>query len=364
MSDKGKTDKIFLSLVFILLILGLFILSSASLGLITRNKTPVSNSILNQFIFALFGVAILFLFSKINYQRWAKFSVVIFLLSLGLTILVFTPFGFSHGGARRWIYLGPIFFQPSEILKFGFILYLSSWLAGKESRVSSFQFGFLPFLIITALISSILILQPDIGTLGVIIISSGILFFIGGGRLSQIGIIIILGVILIFILTFLKPYLSERIFIFLNPSFDPQGIGYQLRQSLIAIASGGIFGRGFGMSLQKFNFLPEPTSDSIFSVFAEEFGLIGCAVLIFLFLAFLWRGLFIANNSPDIFGRLLTSGFVILIITEAFVNIAALSGIIPLTGVPLVFISKGGTSLVMTLAEIGIILNVSRHTRF
>lgn len=361
--DRGM-DKIFLSLTFILLISGFFVLSSASLGLIARSKTSASNLILNQFVFAAFGAAILFLFSRINYQKWAKFSVIIFLISLGLTMLVFTSLGFSHGGARRWIYFSPIFFQPSEVLKFGFILYLSSWLASKESRVSSFHFGFLPFLTMTVLISAVFIMQPDIGTLGVIIISSGLLFFIGGGRLSQIGTIIIIVLILIFILSFFKPYLNERIFIFLNPSSDPQGMGYQLRQSLIAVSSGGIFGRGFGMSLQKFNFLPEPVTDSIFSVFAEEFGLIGAAVLIFLFLAFLWRGFFIANNSPDVFGRLLTSGFVILITTEAFVNIAALLGLIPLTGVPLIFISKGGTALVMTLAEIGVILNVSRHARF
>lgn len=362
MNLNNGVDKLFLSIVLILLVAGLFILSSASLGLIAKNKTPTPTLIFKQFLFAVFGLCLLFVFSKIDYKKLRKWSILIFLASLILTLFVFIPpFGFSHGGARRWIYVGSFFFQPSEILKFGFILYLSAWLSSKKSNISSFQFGFLPFLAMIGIIAGVLILQPDIGTLGVIAISSGLLFFLGGGRLSQIGIIILLGVALLFLLSFFKPYLADRILVFLNPTLDPQGIGYQLNQSLIAIGSGGIFGRGFGMSVQKFNFLPEPTSDSIFSVFGEEFGFFGSIVLISLFLIFLTRGFFIAKNAPDVFGGLLTSGFVILITVEAFVNISALLGIIPLTGLPLVFISQGGTALVTTMAEVGVILNVSKH---
>lgn len=357
-----SVDRLFLSIALILLVAGLFILSSASLGLIAKNKIPAPTLIFKQFLFAVFGICLLFIFSKIDYKKLRKASVFIFLASLILTLFVFIPyFGFSHGGAKRWIYIGSFFFQPSEILKFGFILYLSAWLSSKNQNISSFQFGFLQFLAMVGIIAVILILQPDIGTFGVIAITSGLLFFLGGGRLSQIGIIILLGVALLFLLSFLKPYLADRILVFLNPTLDLQGVGYQLNQSLIAIGSGGIFGRGFGMSAQKFNFLPEPTNDSIFSVFGEEFGFFGSVVLISLFLIFLMRGFFIAKNAPDVFGRLLAAGFVILITTEAFVNIAALLGIIPLTGVPLVFISQGGTALVMTLAEVGVILNVSRH---
>jgi len=359
--SKG-IDKIFLSIIFILLIMGLFILSSASLGLIARNKIPAANLILKQFFIAFLGVAVMLIFSKINYKIWQKYSVWIFLLSLFLTVLVFLPFfGFYHGGARRWINIGPVFFQPSEFLKFGFILYLSSWLSAKQINVGSFYIGFLPFLVMIGAVASLLIMQPDIGTLGIIAISSGILFFAGGGKASQIGIIIIIGILLIFTLYFVSPYFSDRISVFLNPSVDTQGIGYQLRQSLIAVGSGKIFGKGFGMSTQKFNFLPEPTSDSIFSVFSEEFGFLGSVILVILYLFFLLRGFYISKHIPDNFGRFLTAGFVIIITIQAFINISALLGIIPLTGVPLVFISQGGSSLIMTLAEMGIVLNVSRY---
>jgi len=362
-SNKG-VDKIFLYLACVLLIVGLFILSSASLGLLVKNKAPASNLILKQFIFALFGLFILYFISKIHYKNWKKFSVLIFFISLGLTALVFIPYlGLTHADATRWLKIGSFSFQPAEILKFGFIIYLASWLSSKKSEISSFQFGFLPFLVMVGAVALILALQPDIGTLGIITISSGLLFFLGGGRLSQIGIIILLGLSLIFLLTFLKPYfyLSDRIFVFLNPSIDPQGRGYQLNQSLIAVGSGKIFGQGFGMSSQKFNFLPEPTTDSIFSVFTEEFGFAGSLILISLFFLFFFRGFFIAGRAPDSFGALLVSGFVILIAVEVFANISAMLGLIPLTGVPLVFISQGGTALIMTLAEVGVILNVSRY---
>lgn len=359
--NKGL-DKIFLGLVLALLTAGLFILSSASIGLIVKNKTPASNLILKQFFIAFFGMCLMFIFSKINYKKWRNYSIIIFFCSLVLSFLVFIPpFGFYHGGASRWIYLGPIFFQPSEILKFGFILYLSSWLSSKQSAVSSFQYGLLPFMVMIGIVAGILILQPDIGTLGIIAISSGILFFIGGGRISQIGLIMILGLSLLFLLYFISPYLRDRVSVFLNPSLDPQGIGYQLRQSLIAAGSGKVFGKGFGMSTQKFNFLPEPTTDSIFSVFGEEFGFLGSVALLALYFLFLLRGFFISKNASDSFGRFLAAGFTLLIAVQALVNISALVGLIPLTGVPLVFISQGGTSLLIILAEMGIILNISRY---
>lgn len=359
--SKG-VDKIFLSIIFILLIAGLFVLSSASLGLIARNKIPAASLILKQFFIAFLGIVVMFLFSKINYKIWQKYSVLIFLFSLFLTFLVFLPyFGFYHGGAKRWIYIGPVFFQPSEFLKFGFILYLSSWLSAKQSNVSSFHLGFLPFLLMIGAVASLLIMQPDIGTFGIIAISAGILFFVGGGKASQIGIIILIGILFLFGLYFISPYIQDRVSVFLNPSADTQGIGYQLRQSLVAVGSGKIFGKGFGMSTQKFNFLPEPTSDSIFSVFSEEFGFIGSATLVILYFFFLLRGFYISKYVSDNFGRFLSAGFVIIITVQSFVNISALLGLIPLTGVPLVFISQGGASLITTFAEMGIVLNISRY---
>jgi len=215
----------------------------------------------------------------------------------------------------------------------------------------------------TALVAAVLIKEPDVGTLGVIAITSIVMFFLAGGKLSHIALVIILGAALIYILVLIEPYRMNRIITFLNPSFDPNGISYQLRQSLIAIGSGGIFGRGFGMSVQKFNYLPEPISDSIFAVFAEEFGFIGALLIIGIFMFFLYRGLSISIRAPDDFGRLLGAGIVILIITESLVNISAMLGILPLTGIPLIFVSKGGSALAVAMMEIGVLLNISKFRK-
>jgi cell division protein FtsW len=189
------------------------------------------------------------------------------------------------------------------------------------------------------------------------------LFFLGGGRLAQLAILMLLGIGLLFFLVKTEPYRMNRITTLFHPSQDPQGISYQLRQSLIALGSGGVLGRGFGMSVQKFNYLPEPIGDSIFAVFGEEFGFIGSVFLIGLFLFFLYRGFSIALRAPDEFGRMLGAGIVILIIVESFINIGAMIGVLPLTGIPLLFVSRGGSAMAITLAEIGVLLNISKYSR-
>ena len=359
-----RIDLTLLSSVVFLTLFGLFMVYDASSFVAFRDFFDKYHYVKGQAVWVIIGLLSLSFFSYFDYKKLYNLSLPILLTAIVLLIMVFIPgIGVYALGARRWINLGFFVLQPAEFVKLALAIYLASWLSSKKSEISSFQFGFLPFLVMVGAVALILALQPDIGTLGIITISSGLLFFLGGGRLSQIGIIILLGLSLIFLLTFLKPYfyLSDRIFVFLNPSIDPQGRGYQLNQSLIAVGSGKIFGQGFGMSSQKFNFLPEPTTDSIFSVFTEEFGFAGSLILISLFFLFFFRGFFIAGRAPDSFGALLVSGFVILIAVEVFANISAMLGLIPLTGVPLVFISQGGTALIMTLAEVGVILNVSRY---
>jgi cell division protein FtsW len=360
---KKKIDMFFFGVTCFIVLIGLFALSSASIGLIARSSKSIFAVIFKQLVLGVgIGFILLFIFTKIPYEFWRKIALPLFLLSIAITLLVFAPkIGFSYGGARRWLNLGFLSLQPSEILKFSFVVYLASWLSSRKSNIASFQFGFLPFLMMIGVLAVILVLEPDIGTLGVIIITAGALFFIGGGKLSQLGALIALCFILIAVLAFLKPYVMSRVLVFLNPSLDPQGIGYQVSQSLIAIGSGGLFGRGFGMSVQKFNFLPEPVGDSIFAVIAEEFGFIGSVFLIILFLVFLFRGFHISKQAPDSFGRLLGSGIVILIVGQSFINIGALMGLLPLTGLPLLFISQGGTALAITLAEVGILLNISKY---
>ena len=363
MRRANSYDKTFAWITATLLVVGIFILASASLGLLSRNNASFSSVILKQVVFGVgLGLIFLFLAYKIHYEKWKKFAVPIFIFSFLLTALVFVPlFGFEHGGARRWLIFGPFSFQPSELLKFGFVLYLASWISSRRNEINSFKFGFIPFLIITGFVGVLLVLEPDIGTLGVIAMTSLAMFFVGGGKFSQVAIAIFLGMALLAGLVLVKPHAMSRIMVFMDSSYDPQGIGYQLRQSMIAIGSGGISGRGFGMSVQKFNYLPEPIGDSVFAVFAEEFGFVGSLFLMGLFLLFLYRGLFIASRAPDSFSGLLAFGIVILIVTQSFINIASMIGILPLTGLPLIFVSQGGSALVVTLAEIGILLNISKY---
>jgi cell division protein FtsW len=278
-------------------------------------------------------------------------------------LLVFEPhLGFGYGGARRWINLGPITFQPSELLKFSFIVYLASWMSARKNDIKSFRFGLLPFLVIVAFVGFVLIAEPDIGTLGVIAITSSLMFLIGGGKFSQIALMILLGLGLLYVLILVKPHAMDRVQTFLNPSTaDAQGSGYQVKQALIAVGSGGIYGRGFGMSLQKFTYLPEPIGDSVFAVFAEEFGFVGSAILVCLFLFFLFRGFLIVLRSSDPFAKLLGAGILISIVIQSFINIGSMIGIIPLTGLPLIFVSQGGSALVVALAEIGVLVNISKY---
>ena len=367
MSPRRKSiDKVLFWTVCALVFIGFFILASASTGLLIKSEgANFYDAIFQQVVFGLAGGMAFFLLAiKIDYHVWAKFALPIFIFSFFLTFLVFVPnIGFSHGGAKRWISWGPIFFQPSELLKFGFIAYLAAWIASRKLYIKSFKKGFLPFLIIVAFAGLLIVLEPDIGTLGVILAGGIALFFIGGGKITHFLIMMCVIGVIFSVLIYLEPYRLERILVFINPSYDPQGAGYQLRQSLIAIGSGGLFGRGFGTSIQKFNYLPEPVGDSVFAVFGEEFGFAGSLFLVGLFMFFLYKGFSIALRASDDFGRLLGVGIVILIVMQSFINIASMIGIFPLTGLPLIFISKGGSALITALFEAGILLNISKHVK-
>lgn len=360
-----RIDKVFLAISSIIILAGFFILASASMGLLSREGVRFSTVILKQGIVGLGGGLVMFLIaSRVHYKNWAKIALPLFALSFLASLLVFEPhIGFEHAGAKRWISLGLVTFQPAEFLKFAFIIYLASWISARKNDIGSFKFGLAPFVLIVSFVGAVLVLQPDLGTLTVILATSGFMFFIGGGKFKQIAILFLLGAVLLAALAFLKPHAMSRIMVFIDPSLDPQGIGYQMKQSLIAIGSGGIFGRGFGMSIQKFNYLPEPVGDSIFAVFAEEFGFAGSLFLVTLFLLFLYRGFKIVLAAPDSFARLLGSGIVILIVVQSFINIGAMSGIIPLTGMPLIFVSQGGSAFAFALAELGVLLNISKYRK-
>lgn len=359
-----SVDKPLFYVSLVLLAGGLLILASASIALSYKNFGTIHYYTLRQFLYGgLAGMTLFFAALVTPYRFWKKLAIPMMIASFILLALLFIPeLGFSSGGAQRWLQLGPLTFQPSEILKFAFIAYLASWLEAKKLEVGSISYGMIPFSIMLGAIAIFLIMQPDFGTLIVILASALVLYFLGGGRISQIITLFIFGATSLYLMIRVTPYRLNRILVFFNPGSDPQGIGYQINQALIAIGSGGFWGLGFGKGVQKYSFLPEPMGDSIFAIFAEETGFIGAVVLISLFAFLLWRSLYIAKRAPDTFGKLMAAGISISIAVQAFVNMAAISGFMPLTGIPLPFISYGGTSLAMTLGSIGVLLNISKHT--
>ena len=362
---KIKVDIPFLISIFILVIAGYLIFASASLGLLSKQAVKYSNVAFNQTVFGLlFGTIACIFTTRFDYKKYRKHAFYFFIASAVVTLLVFVPgIGFGHGGALRWISIFSISFQPSELLKIGFIIYFSAWLASVKDKAETVKYGFVPFLVIISIVGLILLKQPDTDTF-LIIFSAGLAMYLSaGGRWRYILWLGLGSFIGIGILAMTRPYVMSRINTFVHPENNAQGSGYQIQQSLIAIGSGGVFGRGFGQSIQKFNVLPEPIGDSIFAVAGEEFGFLGTTSIIILFLFFAFRGLKIASNTPDMFGRLIVVGIVILIVSQAFVNMGAMVGILPLSGITLPFVSHGGSALFMTLAEVGIILNISKSQK-
>jgi cell division protein FtsW len=259
--------------------------------------------------------------------------------------------------------LGPIVFQPAEIVKFTFLVYLASWLEKKgQLALRDVQYGFLPFLFSLGIITTLILLQPDLGSLLIIFILSIVVYFVAGASLKHLGIIIGICLLIIFACVQLAPYRLDRITAFFNPDIDPQGTSYQVSQARLAIGSGGILGLGIGKSRQKFNYLPEVYGDSIFAIMAEEMGLIFSLRLLLLFTNFVSRALKIARGAPDQFGRLLTIGITSWIAFQALINIGARVGLVPLTGLPWPFISYGGSSMVITMFACGVIVNISKQT--
>ncbi len=362
--NQNSVDTVFLVIAVALIAVGFFIFTSAALGILQKNEGAIrfSSALVSQFIFGLtFGGLAMYLASRIKYQFWRKHAFWIFLLAIALSLLVFIPgIGMEHGGARRWIDLRITTFQPGEVLKFGVIVYLAAWLTFFRRRIHSALFGITPLLFMLGIAGGLLIAQPDTGTFLIAVSAGSAMYIAAGARWRDIVVILLIGVIFLAGLAAWKPYVRDRIETLIHHD-DFQGSGYQLRQSLIAIGSGGITGNGFGQSVQKFSYLPEADGDSIFAVFAEELGFIGASTLIILYVLFALRGLWIAAYAPNTFSGLLAVGLVILIISQSFLNIASMLALAPLTGVPLVFVSHGGTALMVAMIETGILLNISRH---
>jgi len=372
---RKRPDYFLLIIVVILVVLGIIILASVSAPYSQQKFGYTYYFLSHQIIYGLLPGLILGLLAfKINLNSIKKWSPYLFLFNLILMLLVFVPgIGLKLEGASRWINLRIITFQPSEFLKLTFILYLANWLsthlattnlASNKQKIyqlkANFQQIFLGFFVILAIISLLLILQPDVSTLGIIVLTALLMYFAVKTPLFHTLILVIVGFIALIVLIKIAPYRLNRILVFLNPDIDPMGIGYQLKQGLIAIGSGGLTGVGLGISQQKFlGVLIQPISDSIFTVFSEETGFLGSFLLIALFLLFLWRSIKISKEAHSSFNQLTALGITFWLTFQAFLNIGAMIGIFPLTGVPLTFISYGGSALMINLVAIGILLNIS-----
>ena len=364
-SHRKPFDYVLLGLTATIVLFGLLMLASASGPLGYDRFADSYYLVKHQFIFGLIPGLIGFLIMlRVPYMVWRRFAPHFLILTFLLLIAVFIPgIAANIGTAHSWISIGGLFsLQPSEFVKLTLLFYLAAWMASKTpEKIRSFQEGFLPFVGVLSAVALLMILQPDIGTLSIIGAIAVVVYFAGGAALHWLSLIFVTGLVTLGLLIGLAPYRLARFTTFLNPELDPLGIGYHVNQALLAIGSGGFLGQGYGHSRQKFQYLPEVASDSIFAVISEELGFMFATALIVLFVLLTWRILKVAKEAPDNFGKLVAVGIAAWIAIQAFVNIGAMVAILPITGVPLPFISYGGTSLAMSLTIMGLVLNISRY---
>lgn len=310
------------------------------------------------------GAFLMFLTSRIPYSFWQKPRVVMLALtgSFALLVLVLIPgIGVYVNGSRRWLNIAGMSFQPSELAKIASVMYLASTLSFRLKQVERLWTGILPLLVIPAAMFLLILQQPNLSTAGSIMIVAILMMMLAGAKWKHLSLMGVVGLAVGFAYAWVEPYRRERLLSFRNPFAQMSDEGYQLSQSLIAIGSGGLFGRGLGQGRQKFSYLPYPESDFIFAIIGEDFGLFGCCVVILLFVAFAVAGMRIALNCQDRYGCLLAAGITAMISVQAFINIGVVVGILPTTGLPLPFFSAGGTSISLLMAAVGILFNISRH---
>jgi cell division protein FtsW len=349
-----KGDRWFFFLPLLLSVFGLFMIFDASSAAALADFGDKFYYLKHQAIWVLLGMAFFFFFAFFDFHRLKKLALPLLIISLVFLVMVLIPgLGREIYGGRRWLSLGPVGFQPGELVKLTLTLYLATFLEKKKS--------FWPFLILVGGILALLMLEPDLGTASIVAASAFCLYFTAETSLKEIAGLALLALLAGPLLVITSAYRRQRLLTFLNASWDPQGASYHVRQILIALGSGGLFGRGLGQSRQKFLFLPEVTTDSIFAIIAEEFGFLGAITLIFAFFLLVFRGLKLAVEIQDPFGRLLAAGITVYLGVQVLVNLGAMVTLIPLTGVPLPFISYGGSSLLVSLAGMGILYNISRQ---
>jgi len=317
-----------------------------------------------QLLLMVISVAIMIITSKIPYQFWHKISPLLLVITWVLLVLVLIP-GIGHvaGGARRWLKFGPIGFQPSEIAKIVLIIFLSAFISRYPEQIKSFKKGFIPLASVIGITIALIIIEPDIGTSVFIALITGTLLVIGGLRLTYLlPIGATAGIVVFYIATLCYPHIQNRLVVFFNPTVDVAGKGYQINQALIGLGSGGIIGRGLGLSYQKLFYLPQEHTDFIFSIIGEELGLFGTLAILLLFFGIFRYGRKIAEQTPDSFGALMAIGITLMIVLQAGINMAVVTALLPTKGISLPFISYGGSGLLVFLFAIGIMLNIARQS--
>jgi len=350
----NKPDWLIIGLTLGLTIFGIIMVGNVSVLKAYQDFGDKFHYLRLQIYWALLGIGAFFVTSLLNYNFWKKVAIPLIIFSLITLILVLIPgIGTQALGARRWLGFGFFSFQPAELAKLSFIFYLSSFFSKKKN--------IWPFLAILGILVGLIMLEPDLGTTVVLAATGLSIYFISGAPIFAIGLIALFSILSGIGLIITSPYRKERLLTFFDPSRDPLGASYHIRQVLIAIGSGGLFGVGLGQSRQKYEYLPEVTTDSIFAIIAEEIGFIGGVIILGLFLLLVWRGFRIAKEAPDEFGKLLAVGITSWIGFQALINLCSMVALVPLTGIPLPFISYGGSSLVLSLVAMGILVNISKQ---
>jgi cell division protein FtsW len=362
---KSTPDFLLIILTFSLLAIGLIMVYSASAIWAEYKFHDSFFFAKRQLLFASAGVIAMFFIMNIDYWTWRDWSKVLIIVCFLLLVLVLIPgVGMVRNGSRSWIGVGAFSIQPSEFMKLAMIAFLAKYLSENQKNITSFKRGLLPALALVFFAFGMIMLQPDLGTGTVMVGTCIAMIFVAGARISHFIGLGILGLAGFAALVLSAPYRIKRITSFLNPWEDPLGSGFQIIQSLYAIGPGGLFGLGLGQSRQKFFYLPEPQTDFIFAILAEELGFIGGSLVLLLFSLLLWRGVRIALGAPDLYGSFLAIGIISMVAIQVMINIGVVTGLMPVTGITLPFLSYGGSSLTLMLMAIGVLLNISKHAKY
>jgi cell division protein FtsW len=345
-----------------LLLAGLLTVYSASFAVGYLEFGDTNHFVVRQGIYAIVGLAALVYFMRLDYRQLRHLAIPMMVLALaGLLAVLIPGIGVERNGARRWLELGPITLQPSEFAKLAIIIYISVWLAGRRDNINKFTLGLVPFVLMVSVVGGLVIVEPDMGTAVIIVLTTSTLFFVAGAPLSHLALLMVSGGLVSYAMILVQDYRLDRITSFVSPDSDPQGSGFHILQLLIALGSGGVTGLGWGVSRQKFFYVPGAHTDGVFAIIGEELGFIGLLGILGLFAFFVYRALKATMASRDQFGTLLGVGIVSWIAYQTLINIGGITRSIPLTGVPLPFLSYGGSALIAVMAGAGVLLSLSRY---